>query len=187
VMGTLRSPGRPLGTGHRDHPLLGCRVVDTATGRTGVLRAICPETVFGPGPDHSGHCMKERLTTISNNCPAAVYTRDGRTTQPCTGDRCIGVNQFQRPMGDGRTHSTQTDSPTSFVDLHRTFNQRSLLEGTGVSSCSAVCEQIYTCDRIHPTSGKFRITRNYQAGTHTKRDGTTMHVTTGNVTKTAVP
>lgn len=36
-------PGRDLGLGHRDHPLLGHTVVDTATGRIGILRAICPE------------------------------------------------------------------------------------------------------------------------------------------------
>ncbi|MEU1312568.1 hypothetical protein ABZ419_27265 [Streptomyces cinnamoneus] len=38
-----------LGLGHQAHPLLGHRVVDTATDRTGVLRAIAPEQVTGPG------------------------------------------------------------------------------------------------------------------------------------------
>lgn len=36
-------PERELGLAHRSHPLLGCPVIDTATGRTGILRAICPE------------------------------------------------------------------------------------------------------------------------------------------------
>ena len=35
--------GADLGLGHRAHPLLGRLVVDTATGRSGILRAICPE------------------------------------------------------------------------------------------------------------------------------------------------
>ncbi|MFD1828364.1 hypothetical protein ACFSJS_01640 [Streptomyces desertarenae] len=35
--------GREVGLGHREHPLLGRTVLDTATGRTGVLRAVCPE------------------------------------------------------------------------------------------------------------------------------------------------
>ncbi len=35
--------GRETGLGHREHPLLGRTVVDTATGRTGILRAVCPE------------------------------------------------------------------------------------------------------------------------------------------------
>ncbi|MCI0385998.1 hypothetical protein [Streptomyces sp. CNQ085] len=38
-----RETGRETGLGHRDHPLLGRTVLDTATGRTGVLRAVCPE------------------------------------------------------------------------------------------------------------------------------------------------
>ncbi|MEU9111842.1 hypothetical protein AB0D04_08640 [Streptomyces sp. NPDC048483] len=33
----------PLGLGHCKHPLLGRAVLDTATGRVGVLRAIAPE------------------------------------------------------------------------------------------------------------------------------------------------
>lgn len=32
-----------LGLGHERHPLLGKLVVDRASGREGVLRAICPE------------------------------------------------------------------------------------------------------------------------------------------------
>lgn len=45
------SDRKDLGTGlgHQEHPLLGRLVVDTATGRTGVLRAIAPEQIEGPG------------------------------------------------------------------------------------------------------------------------------------------
>ncbi|MFW6690877.1 hypothetical protein [Streptomyces sp. MAR4 CNX-425] len=32
-----------LGLGHERHPLLGKLVLDRTSGRTGVLRAICPE------------------------------------------------------------------------------------------------------------------------------------------------
>jgi hypothetical protein len=137
----------------------------------------------GPGPDHTGHCMKERLSTISNNCPAAVYTRGGETTEPCIGNKCLDINRYGS-SGDGLTHTTQTDGPTAFIDLHRTRFRESLLEGAGVNSCSVVCEQIYLCDRTGSTTGVFRITRNFQAGTITKSDGTTMHITTGTVTKT---
>ncbi len=131
----------------------------------------------GPGPDHSGHCMKERLTTVSNTCPAAVYTRGGATIEPCTGNRCLDINR-------GITSWGLSDGPTSFLDMHRTRAHDSLLEGTGVSSCSVICEQTYTCDRTRPTTGTFRITRNFQAGSHTRADGTTIHITTGTVTKT---
>lgn len=46
----MRAAGREIGLGHRDHPLLGRTVLDTATGRTGVLRAVCPE------PDGTAVC-----------------------------------------------------------------------------------------------------------------------------------
>ncbi len=134
----------------------------------------------GPGPDHSGHCMKERMTLVSNNCPAAVYQRGGRTTQPCTGNKCLDINRYGSLWG-------VSDGPTAFLDMHRTRTPQSLLEGTGVRSCTVVCEQTYSCDRRHPTTGRFRITRNYQAGSHTRSDGTNIHITTGTVTKRQLP
>ncbi len=140
----------------------------------------------GPGPDHSGHCMKETLTTVSNDCPEEVYKRGETASSPCGGNRCLDINTG-KSMGDARTHSMLADGPTSFLDLHRTFNPRSLLEGTGKKECSVVCEQTYACDRQGSTTGKFRITRNYKAGTHTTTDGTSVHITTGSVTKTDAP
>jgi hypothetical protein len=137
----------------------------------------------GPGPDHSGHCMKEFLAIVSNTCPRAVYARGGETSEPCAGNRCLDINRYGS-AGDSRTHSMQTDGPTSFVDMHRTYNRHSLLEGTGVSNCSVVCRQIYKCDRTAATTGIFQITRNYQTSTRTRADGTSMHVTSGTVTKT---
>jgi hypothetical protein len=140
----------------------------------------------GPGPDHSHHCMKERLTTVSNSCPASVYTRGGTVVEPCTGNRCLDINTSSS-LGDGPTHSMVNDGPTSFVDLHRTRNTESFLDGSGVNSCSVVCEQVYTCDRTQATTGRFLITRNYVAGNHTRADGTTVSITTGTVTKTDAP
>ncbi len=131
----------------------------------------------GPGPDHTGHCMKERLTTISNNCPASMYRRGGQTTQPCSGNKCLDINRYGNMWG-------VSDGPTAFLDMHRTRAPNSLLEGTGISSCIVVCEQTYSCDRTQPAAGAFRITRSFQAGSHTRVDGTTMHITTGTVTKT---
>jgi hypothetical protein len=129
----------------------------------------------GPGPDHTGHCMKEQLTLVSNNCPAAVYTRTNASgdvveSQPCSGNKCLDIDRF----GSGKT---------AFVDEHRTRVPESVLEGTGKKSCTVVCEQVYTCDRKQPTTGKFQITRNHQAGTAKRADGTSMHVTTGRVDK----
>lgn len=132
----------------------------------------------GPGPDHSNHCMKESLTTVSNSCPASMYTRGGVTSSPCSGTACLPINRYGSMWG-------LTDGPTSFFDMHRTRAHESLLEGTGVNSCSVVCEQTYTCDRTQATTGTFRITRSFQAGTYTRpSDGAVLHITTGTVTKT---
>lgn len=151
----------------------------------GTYLGVASQMNVGPGPDHSGHCMKESLSTISNNCPAQVYDRGGRTSEPCTGNKCLDINRYGR-AGDGLTRSTVSDGPTSFLDLHRTRSRMSLLEGTNVGSCSVVCEQTYTCDRTHATTGRFRITREYQAGTHTKANNERMHITTGTVRKEIV-
>lgn len=148
----------------------------------GTYLGVASQMNVGPGPDHTGHCMKERLTTVSNNCPAQVYTRGATVSEPCTGNRCLDINRYGS-SGDARTHSMVNDGPTSFVDLHRTMNAASLLDGSGVSSCSVVCEQVYTCDRTQATTGRFNITRNYVAGTHTRADRTVVNVTTGTVTK----
>lgn len=146
---------------------------------------VTSQMSVGPGTDHSGHCMKETLTTISNNCPSQVYNRDGNTTSPCTGNKCLDINRYGS-AGDSATGSTLSDGPTSFIDLHRTRFRTSLLEGSGVSSCSVVCQQSYSCDRTHPATGNFKITRNFQADTHTKADGTTVPITTGNVKKETI-
>jgi uncharacterized protein DUF4157 len=124
--------------------------------------------VVGPGPNHSGHCMQELVILVSNSCPAALTA----ASSPCSGHDCLPV----------------TD-PTSFVDGHVTHSARSFLEGTGVNSCSVVCEQRYFCDSLigPPAAGVFRITRNYQAGTYTKSDGSIVHITTGTIDKTEAP
>lgn len=153
----------------------------------GTYLGVASQMNVGPGPDHSGHCMKEKLTTVSNNCPAQVYSRGGATqSSPCTGDRCLDIN-CHSSSGDAATHSMVSDGPTAFVDLHRTRNPTSLLDGSGSTGCSVVCDQVYSCDRTLATTGKFRITRNFHAATHTKSDGTTMPITTGTVTKVVVP
>lgn len=139
----------------------------------------------GPGPDHSGHCMKERLRTVSNNCPDQVYLRGGRRRQPCTGNKCLDINRYGS-SGDGKTRSMVNDGPTSFVDLHRTSYRDSLLEGTGINSCQVVCEQTYGCDRGPSTPDTFRITRTFQADSIQNERGESIHITTGRVDKTRV-
>ena len=140
----------------------------------------------GPSPNHTGHCMKELLATRKNDCPAALFSRSEGgevTSKPCTGNRCLDINSGGS-AGDGLTHTMLSDGPTAFIDLHRTRNAKSLLEGTGVNSCTTICEQRYFCDRTQATTGVFLITRNYQASTYTPSGGSGIHITTGTVTKT---
>lgn len=140
---------------------------------------VYSQMVVGPGPDHSGHCMKEALTTISNNCPKEVYKRGDKEVSPCSGNKCLDINRYGEFGG-------VKDDATSFIDMHRTRFSGSLLEGTGKNDCEVVCEQVYTCDRKGATKGKFRITRKYKAGTFTPKGKAKIHITTGSVEKKLV-
>lgn len=135
----------------------------------------------GPGPDHSTHCMKESLRLVSTDCPASVVS----AVAPCSKSDCLPINGNQ---GGAYPGGSIHDDETSFLDAHRTRNARSLLEGTGVNSCQTICDQTYSCDSsLNPIVGPtFRITRTFQADTDTLPDGSTVHVTTGRVDKTAV-
>lgn len=152
----------------------------------GTYLGVTSQMNVGPGPDHTGHCMKETLTTISNTCPEQVYNRDGNVSSPCSGNKCLAINRYGS-AGDAATRSLLSDGPTSFIDLHRTRFRTSLLEGSGVDACSVVCQQTYACDRTNTATGNFRITRNFQADTHTKADGTSVPITTGNIVKEEIP
>jgi len=140
---------------------------------------VYSQMVVGPGPDHSGHCMKEALTTVSNNCPKEVYTRGEKEINPCSGNKCLDINRYGEIGG-------VKDDATSFIDMHRTRFSGSLLEGTGKDKCEVVCEQLYTCDRKGATKGKFRITRKYEAGTFIPKGKAEIHITTGSIEKKAV-
>lgn len=152
----------------------------------GTYIGVTSKMKVGPGKDHTGHCMKEKLTTVSNNCPEQVHTRGGEKVEPCTGNKCLDINTGST-AGDPLTRSSVTDDATSFIDLHRTRNKASLLEGSKVKSCSVVCEQNYSCDRKHPTSEKFRITRDYKLDSHKRKDGSLMSITTGSIKKELIP
>jgi hypothetical protein len=149
---------------------------DSEKARFRTWLGLMSQMNVGPGPDHTGHCMKERLTTVSNTCPAAVYERGGETTAPCTGNKCLDINRYGSSWG-------VSDGPTAFLDMHRTRAPESLLEGTGVNDCTVICEQTYMCDRTQPTTGVFQITRHFQAGQYTPPGGAPVHITTGSVTK----
>ena len=133
-----------------------------------------------PGPDHRRHCMKEQLSMVSSSCPDSVVS----TLNSCSAQVCLPIN---RSGSDARTRTALAASPNSFLDIHRTKSRGlSLLEGTGVNSCSITCAQQYYCDSYSGplVAGLFHITRNFQARTFTPPGGTPVHITTGTVTKT---
>ncbi|MEO7766355.1 MAG: hypothetical protein ABIS01_02975 [Ferruginibacter sp.] len=140
---------------------------------------VYSKMVVGPGSDHSGHCMKEALSTVSNNCPKEVYTRGDKEVNPCSGNKCLDINKYGEIGG-------VKDDATSFIDMHRTKFSDSLLEGTGKKECEVICEQVYTCDRKGTTKGKFRIIRKYKADTFTPKGKAKIHITTGSVEKITV-
>lgn len=136
-----------------------------------------------PGPDHTGNCMKEELSLLANTCPTSLTSR----TNPCSAQKCLPLN---RGGTDGPTRTGLAASPTSFIDIHRSRNRRlSFLEGTGVNSCSYTCRQRYYCNSYSGprVAGTFLVTRNFQASSYTPPGGTSMHITTGTVTKTQEP
>ena len=132
-----------------------------------------------PGPDHTGHCIQEVISLDFNTCPASLTS----ATQPCSGHACLPLD---RSGGDGPTRTMMAAGRASFLDLHRSRSARSLLEGTGRSSCTVVCRQTYFCDSESgpQLSGMFQIVRSYQAGTWTPPGGgTPLHITSGVVSK----
>lgn len=132
---------------------------------------------LSPGPDHTGHCIREELATISSDCPAALTA----ATNPCSRSECLPIN---RRGQDEPTGTFLASSRQAFLDIHRSRSPRSLLDGTGVNSCQVICEQKYHCDSSGaPVLGMYRITRNYEASTFAPPGGVPVHITTGSVDK----
>ena len=132
---------------------------------------------LSPGPDHTGHCAQEELSLVKTDCPTSMTT----ALASCTKSDCLPVN---RPGQDKHTGTSLPSNRKAFLDLHRTTSGRSILEGTGKSSCRVICEQKYHCDTLgSPGLGVFRITRNFRADTFTPPGGSPQHITTGEIEK----
>jgi hypothetical protein len=133
-----------------------------------------------PAADYKGHCVKEYLTEVANNCPARF--QELRKEPFCNESKCL---EFARwgTSGDPETGKNVTDGPDTFIDRHRTRNPESLLEGTGKNECSVVCHQRYKFDR-KTDLGSFYIIRNFRADTFKPAgEKTALHITTGEVKK----
>lgn len=135
-----------------------------------------------PAGNYKGHCAKEYITEVANTCPAEFAEK--RSGNFCTGDKCLDFDAHGS-AGESNTGQSVSDGPDSFIDLHRTRNPVSLLEGTGKNACSVVCHQRYKFDRKDDL-GSFYIIRNFRADKYTPQGATAaLHITTGDVQKVA--
>lgn len=133
-----------------------------------------------PAGDYKGHCVKEYLTEVANNCPARF--QELRKGPFCNESKCLEFARYGT-SGDPETGQNVTDGPDTFIDRHRTHHPESLLEGTGKNECSVVCHQRYKYDRTTDL-GSFYIIRNFRADKFTPAgEKTSLHVTTGEVKK----
>jgi hypothetical protein len=139
-----------------------------------------------PAGDYTGSCAKEFLTEVANTCPSRFA--ELRKESFCTESKCLDFGRHgTKPMGDPNTGKSVTDTPDSFIDLHRTRHDQSLLEGTGKKECSVVCHQLFKFNRKKDL-GAFYIIRNFRAGSYTPPGAkAAVHITTGEVQKVAAP
>jgi Domain of unknown function (DUF4157) len=123
-------------------------------------------------------CITEVLKVEENTCGDQGNMAD---YEPCTPKKhCMKVGEACG--GDVLTDTKFPCSSTTFVDLHRTARDVSLLEGSGKTECKAKCLQRYGCGGKE--IGRFYVTRNFKAAEFT--DGSNkVHVTTGSIEKVA--
>ncbi len=123
-------------------------------------------------------CITEVLKVEENTCGDQGNVAD---YEPCTPKKhCMKVGEACG--GDVLTDTKFPCSGTTFVDLHRTMRNVSLLEGSGKPECKAKCLQRYGCGGKE--IGRFYVTRNFKAAEFA--DGSNKgHVTTGSIEKVA--
>ncbi len=123
-------------------------------------------------------CITEVLKVEENTCGDQGNMAD---YEPCTPKKhCMKIGEACG--GDVLTDTKFPCSNTTFVDLHKTQRDVSLLEGSGKTECKAKCLQRYGCGGKE--IGRFYITRNFKAGEF--MDGTNkVHVTIGSIVKEA--
>jgi len=143
------------------------------------LMQLTPAGDYSDGQKR-GECTKEFINEVSNTCPAPP-------TPFCTGDRCFGAGQYNKPMGDAATGTMIQDGPDTFVDWHRAKFDTSFLSGSGKKQCSVVCHQLYKYrtepDHKYHELGAFYIIRNFKADKFTPAGATPVDITTGNIQK----
>jgi hypothetical protein len=131
------------------------------------------------GPkDNYEACITEVLKVEENTCGDKGNFAD---YDPCAPKKyCMKVNDACG--GDVLTDTKFACSGTTFVDLHKTHREASMLEGSGKTECKVKCLQRYGCGGKE--IGRFYITRNFKAGEY--NDGKQkVHITTGSIEKAA--
>ena len=99
-----------------------------------------------------GAQITESLSTVSNSCPSSF------------GNQCVGSSTFTVGAGDTMWDGTSEPARTNiFYDQHYTTNSQNILALVGISSCTAVCKQTYSC--AGKPIGSFTVTKDYEPGT----------------------
>jgi len=121
-----------------------------------------------PGTGYNGAIVTETLTTISNDCPLDIY----QCEHPGSHTFTVGlVGPFT--LTDGTRIPGQ---PNMMQDEHVSVSDVSQLDHDGINSCTAVCQQTYSCAG-NSLSPSFRITRSYTKGTLNGQAVTNVSVT----------
>lgn len=137
------------------------------------------EAVMTVGPaehNHTGATVVESVSTIVTSCPSQLNlcsSSGGSTTFP------VG----QQAGNDILTGTPHPALPNTFYDFHEYYGPTDALTTLGLQSCSADCNQIYTCNgtQIGHFTISYDLTKDYVTGS----DGGTYAVTDVNVVKSA--
>ena len=137
----------------------------------------------GPKDDYEA-CITEVLKVEENTCGNEGNLAD---YNPCSPKKhCLRVNKAcgdptgPAPCGDNLTNTLFPASPTTFVDLHRSARDTSMLDGSGKTACKVKCLQRYGCGGKE--IGRFYITRNFKSSLY-KEGAKKIPITIGTIDK----
>ena len=98
-----------------------------------------------------GTQIVEAVSSSSNSCPSSF------------GNQCSGSDTFTVGNGGSTFGQNFPARQNIFYDQHVTTSGVSILDAAGITSCTAVCSQSYSCGGH--VIGNFTITRRFTKGT----------------------
>ena len=107
------------------------------------IGAVATIEVLPDTGDWNGSQIQETLTTASNSCPASwgnLCQGSSTFTVGDGGQAQVLVNGKETPVGP-----VFEDEDNVFYDQHTLVSNVSLLDSSGINSCTAVCTQTYSC------------------------------------------